>query len=92
MADSVEFGEGPPAGSGPWTPWSPSTSRRRRTRSGPRSSGGASRGGPGFGPDESAGDFLSRGDEDISVLVRELLRPGSIDEFLAAREALRGER
>ena len=93
IADSVEFGEGPPAGLEAMDPVVPEhfaaeedegeqpPQRRRRVE-----------GGGGFGPDESAGDFLSRGDEDISVLVRELLRPGSIDEFLAAREALRGER
>lgn len=90
IADSVEFGEGPPAGLEAMDPVVPEhlaaedeeepPPQRRRVAVG------------GFGPDESAGDFLRRGDEGISVLVRELLRPGPIDEFLAAREALRGER
>ena len=90
IADSVEFGDGPPAGLEAMDPVGPEDlaaadeeeeeppPRRRRVE-----------GGGGFGPDESAGDFLSRGDEGISVLVRELLRPGTIDQFLAAREAVR---
>ena len=87
IADSVDFGEGPPAGLEAMDPVGPEDlaaedgdeeppPRRRRVERG-------------FGPDESAGDFLSRGDEGISVLVRELLRPGTIDQFLAAREAVR---
>ena len=88
IADSVEFGDAPPAGLEAMDPVAPEDlaaedaaerpQRRRRVE-----------GGGGFGSDESAGDFLSRGDEGISVLVRELMRPGSIDEFLAAREAMR---
>ena len=87
IADSVEFGDGPPPGLEAMDPTDfvssvvaaaedrgeePARQRRRVEH----------------GSVESAGDFLAHGDVDVSVLVRELLQPSSIEEFLAVRESL----
>ena len=39
--------------------------------------------------DYTAGDILGRGDHDIAVLIRELLQPSPLNEFLEARSAVR---
>ena len=39
--------------------------------------------------DYTAGDILGRGDHDIAVLIRELLQPSPLNEFLQARSAVR---
>lgn len=40
-------------------------------------------------PDYTAGDVLGRGDHDIAVLIRELLQPSSLNQFLQVRNAVR---
>ena len=37
----------------------------------------------------TAGDILGRGDHDIAVLIRELLQPSPLNQFLQARRAVR---
>jgi hypothetical protein len=91
IADSVEFGDSPPPGLEAMDAMHPAdfvsavvaaaedrseepARQRRRVE---------------HGDADSAGAFLAHGDIDVSVLVRELLQPGPIEQFLGVREALR---
>ena len=38
---------------------------------------------------ESSGDVLARDDTGMAILIRELLQPGTVDDFLTLRESLR---